>query len=104
MVDALVDIAEKHGASAAQVALAWLLGRPGVSSLVIGARTEDQLIGNLAAANLQLGADERDLLDDLTAPALIYPYWHQAKIAADRLSAADLSLLERHLPRHRGSQ
>ena len=54
-----VEIAEAHGVSAAQVALAWLLGRPGVSSLVIGARTEEQLADNLAAAELELTAEER---------------------------------------------
>jgi aryl-alcohol dehydrogenase-like predicted oxidoreductase len=50
IVDALVAVGEAHGVSAAQVALAWLLGRPGVTSLVIGGRTEAQLKDNLAAA------------------------------------------------------
>ena len=48
IVDALVEIGEEHGVSAAQVALAWLLGRPGVTSLIVGARTEEQLADNLA--------------------------------------------------------
>src|SRR5262249_42520896 len=59
IVDVLVEIGEGHGVSGAQVALAWLLGRPGVSSIVIGARTDEQLADNLAAASLELGADER---------------------------------------------
>ncbi len=54
VIEAAVEIGEDHGVSAAQVALAWLLGRPGVSSLVIGARTEEQLADNLAAAELEL--------------------------------------------------
>jgi aryl-alcohol dehydrogenase-like predicted oxidoreductase len=58
IVDALVEIGEGRGVSAAQVALAWLLGRPGVASLVIGARTDEQLADNLAAAELELSADE----------------------------------------------
>jgi len=97
IVDALVGIAEAHAASAAQVALAWLLGRPGVTSLVIGARTDEQLADNLGAAELRLTDTERARLDELSAPPLLYPYWHQAKTAADRLGPADLSLLGPHL-------
>ena len=96
-VDVLVEIAEGHGVSAAQVALAWLLGRPGVASLIIGARTEEQLTDNLAAAELTLSDGERARLDEVSAPPLLYPYWHQARTASDRLSAADLSLLGPHL-------
>src|SRR5919202_2776996 len=59
VVDALVEIGEGRGVSAAQVALAWLLGRPGVASLVIGARTDEQLADNLAAAELEPTAVER---------------------------------------------
>ncbi len=97
IVDALVEIAEGHSASPAQVALAWLLGRPAVASMVIGARTDEQLADNLGAADLQLGEDERSRLDELSAPPLLYPFWHQAKTASDRLSPADQSLLGPHL-------
>ncbi|WP_337059932.1 aldo/keto reductase [Kineococcus sp. G2] len=96
-VDVLVEVGEAHGVSAAQVALAWLLGRPGVTSLVIGARTEEQLRDNLAAADLVLTDDERRRLDQVSAVPLRYPHWHQAATAKDRLSAADLSLLGPHL-------
>ena len=96
-VDVLVSIAEEHGVSAAQVALAYLLGRPAVTSLVIGAKTTEQLADNLAAADLVLTAGERRRLDDVSAVPLIYPYWHQAKTARDRLSAADLTLLGPYL-------
>jgi aryl-alcohol dehydrogenase-like predicted oxidoreductase len=96
-VDALVEIGQAHGVSAAQVALAYLLGRPAVTSLVIGARTGEQLADNLAAAELSLSADERGRLDEVSAPPLLYPYWHQAKTARDRLSPADLTLLGPHL-------
>src|SRR4051812_8715772 len=54
VVDVLVEIAEDRGVSAAQVALAWLLGRPAVSTVVIGARTDEQLADNLPAADLAL--------------------------------------------------
>jgi aryl-alcohol dehydrogenase-like predicted oxidoreductase len=97
IVDVLVEIGEGHGVSAAQVALAWLLGRPGVSSVVIGARTDEQLADNLAAAGLELGEDERARLDEVSAPPLLYPYWHQAKTASERLSDADLTLLGPHV-------
>jgi aryl-alcohol dehydrogenase-like predicted oxidoreductase len=96
-VDVLVAIAEGHGVSAAQVALAYLLGRPAVTSLVIGAKTAEQLAVNLAAADLVLTTEERGRLDDVSAIPLIYPYWHQAKTARDRLSAADLTLLGPYL-------
>jgi aryl-alcohol dehydrogenase-like predicted oxidoreductase len=97
IVEILISIGLGHGVSAAQVALAWTLGRPAVTSLVIGARTAEQLADNLAAASLVLSADERARLDAASAPALIYPFWHQAKTASDRLSAADLTLLGPHL-------
>ena len=96
-VEVLVRIGENRGVSAAQVALAYLLGKPAVTSLVIGARTSEQLTDNLAAADLTLTDDERAELDAASAPPLLYPYWHQAKTASDRLSAADLTLLGPHL-------
>jgi aryl-alcohol dehydrogenase-like predicted oxidoreductase len=96
-IDSLVEIAEGHNVSAAQVALAWLLGRPGVASVVVGARTENQLKDNLAAADLRLSEEERTRLDEVSVPPLLYPYWHQAKTASDRLSPADLTLLGPHL-------
>ncbi|WP_205863479.1 aldo/keto reductase [Planosporangium thailandense] len=96
-VEVLVSIGESRGGSAAQVALAWLLGRPAVTSVIVGARTSAQLADNLAAADLRLDDDERRRLDEVSAPPLLYPYWHQAKTARDRLSPADLTLLGPHL-------
>jgi aryl-alcohol dehydrogenase-like predicted oxidoreductase len=92
-VEALIEIGQTHSVSPAQVALAYLLGRPAVTSLVIGARTEEQLKNNLGAANLKLASEEQARLDKISAPRLLYPYWHQAKTAKERLSQADLSLL-----------
>ncbi|WP_432543091.1 aldo/keto reductase [Kineococcus sp. SYSU DK002] len=97
IVDVLVEVGAAHGVSAAQVALAWLLGRPAVTSLVVGARTEEQLADNLAAADLVLAADERARLDAVSAVPLRYPHWHQLATARERLSEADLSLLSPHL-------
>jgi aryl-alcohol dehydrogenase-like predicted oxidoreductase len=93
VVEALVEIGSRHGVSAAQVALAWLLGRTGVTSVVVGARTAEQLADNLAAGDLTLADDERGRLDDLSELPLIYPHWHQLKTSADRLGPADLALL-----------
>jgi aryl-alcohol dehydrogenase-like predicted oxidoreductase len=97
IVDVLVEIAEARGVSAAQVALAWTLGRPGIATVVVGARTEEQLADNLGAADLKLEDDERARLDEVSAPRLMYPYWHQAKSASERLSEADLTLLGAHI-------
>src|SRR6516162_2889166 len=96
-VELLIGIAEQHEVSGAQVALAWTLGRPAVTSVVIGARTAEQLADNLEAASLRLTDEERARLDAASAPPLLYPYWHQAKTARDRLSPADLTLLGPHL-------
>ena len=97
IIEVLVGIGAEHGVSAAQVALAYTLGKPAVTSLVIGARTSEQLADNLAAASLTLTEAERAQLDKVSAPPLIYPYWHQARTASDRLSPADLTLLGPHL-------
>jgi len=97
IVEVLVAIAEPRGATASQVALAWLMGRAGVASVVIGARTDAHLVDNLGAAELVLTAEERAKLDIASAPPLLYPYWHQARTASDRLSPADLSLLGPHI-------
>jgi aryl-alcohol dehydrogenase-like predicted oxidoreductase len=96
-IDALVAIAERHDVSAARVALAYTIAKPGVTSVVVGARTEEQLSENLLAAELELSAEEIARLDDVSAQPLLYPHWHQANTSGDRLSAADLTLLERHI-------
>jgi aryl-alcohol dehydrogenase-like predicted oxidoreductase len=95
-IEVLVDVASGHGASPAQGALAGLLGRPAVTSLIIGARTDDQLRDNLGAADLVLTGDERAALDKVSLPELVYPHWHQLATSRDRLGAADLALLGPH--------
>jgi aryl-alcohol dehydrogenase-like predicted oxidoreductase len=89
IIETTATIGEDHGVSAAQVSLAWLLAKPGVTSVVVGARTNEQLSDNLAAAELELSAEEIRRLDEISAPPMIYPYWHQAATASDRLSPAD---------------
>ena len=97
IVDALVAIADRRGVSGAQIALAWLLGRPGVTSVIVGGRTEAQFKDNLAAADLKLTQEERARLDEVSQPPLLYPYWHQVMAAKDRLGAADLAFLAPYL-------
>jgi aryl-alcohol dehydrogenase-like predicted oxidoreductase len=96
-IDVLLEVAEGHGVSAAQVALAWLLRRPGVSTVIVGARTDEQLADNLRAIDLQLGAEELMRLDEASRPTLPYPLWHQAKTATDRLGPADIAVLAPYL-------
>jgi aryl-alcohol dehydrogenase-like predicted oxidoreductase len=92
LYDTVVKIADGHGVSPAQVSLAYLLTKPSVSTLVIGARKDAQLEDNLGAADLRLSADEIGLLDQASAPELVYPHWHQATSASDRLGPADQAL------------
>ncbi len=97
IVEALLSIAKEREVSAAQVALAWLIGRNAVTSVIIGGRTEAHFKDNLAAAELKLTAEERSSLDEVSLQPLIYPYWHHRDEAADRLSEADLELLRPHI-------
>jgi aryl-alcohol dehydrogenase-like predicted oxidoreductase len=98
IVEVLLSVAEAHHpASASQVALAWLLSRPGIASLIIGARTDEQLADNLSAAELKLTPEEIGRLERVSRPPLIYPYWHQRASAVDRLSSADLALIGPYL-------
>jgi aryl-alcohol dehydrogenase-like predicted oxidoreductase len=85
VVDELGRIAEARGVSPAQVALAWLLGRRGVTSVIVGARNARQLADNLQAARWTLGDEERARLDRVSERPLPYPYWHQQKYNRERM-------------------
>ena len=77
IVDVLDQIAEETGKSAAQVSLNWLLQRPTVDNIIIGARNEEQLKQNLAAVGWNLTTEQVKKLDAASDTASIYPYWHQ---------------------------
>jgi aryl-alcohol dehydrogenase-like predicted oxidoreductase len=77
VVDALDAVAVETGKTVPQVALNWLLQRPTVSSVIVGARNEQQLRQNLAAAGWNLTASQVATLDKASATAPVYPYWHQ---------------------------
>jgi aryl-alcohol dehydrogenase-like predicted oxidoreductase len=81
VVDALDAVAAETGKTVPQVALNWLLQRPTVANVIIGARTEEQLRQNLAAVGWNLTKDQVAKLDAASARPMTYPYWHQAGFA-----------------------
>ena len=90
VIDVLRPIAEAHGCSPARVALAWILSRQAVTSVIIGAKRLDQLEDNLAAAELVLGAEELAGLDAVSALPPEYPGWMMATMGADRMGPLNL--------------
>jgi aryl-alcohol dehydrogenase-like predicted oxidoreductase len=79
VVDALEEVAQETEKSVTQVALNWLLQRPTVATLVMGARNEEQLRQNLGAVGWSLTAEQVAKLDAASKVARVYPYWHQAQ-------------------------
>ncbi len=77
VVDALDEIAAETGKTIPQIALNWLLQRPTVSTIIVGARNEDQLRQNLGAVGWNLTAEQVAKLDKASERPKIYPYWHQ---------------------------
>jgi len=84
-VAAMREVAEKHGSSVATVALAWILAKPFVTSIIIGAKRLDQLDQNLAAVKLKLDADDIAKLDAVSALPAEYPGWMLARQGAQRV-------------------
>ena len=90
VVDAVAEVATSPGVSSAQVALAWLAAQPAVTSVILGARTVEQLVDNLGAADLDLAPEQLDRLDEVSAPQMEdYPY-----------GAAGVAQRHREVPRH----
>jgi len=77
VVDALDEVAKETGKTVPQVALNWLQQRPTVSSIILGARNEEQLKQNLGAVGWNLTAEQVAKLDKASALQPAYPYWHQ---------------------------
>jgi aryl-alcohol dehydrogenase-like predicted oxidoreductase len=84
IVDVLTDIARARSVTPSQVALNWVLCKPGVDTVILGARDEAQLRDNLAAASWRLSADEVTRLDEVSALPEPYPMWHQHKFGIER--------------------
>jgi aryl-alcohol dehydrogenase-like predicted oxidoreductase len=83
VIDVMQGIAKAHGATVAQVALAWVLAKPAVTSVIIGARNLKQLDDNIEAVDLELSADEVKALDEASALPLPYPAWMDS-LGSDR--------------------
>ncbi|WP_297814116.1 aldo/keto reductase [uncultured Helicobacter sp.] len=77
IIDVCEEIAKETGYSIAQIALAWLLTRPSISGLIIGARTKEQLIENFKATQILLSCEHLEKLEKVSRVRPIYPYWHQ---------------------------
>jgi aryl-alcohol dehydrogenase-like predicted oxidoreductase len=77
VVDALDQVAAETGKTVPQVALNWLLNRPSVATIIMGARNEEQLRQNLGAVGWSLTAEQIAALDAASTQTLAYPYWHQ---------------------------
>jgi aryl-alcohol dehydrogenase-like predicted oxidoreductase len=75
VVETLQEVARKHNASPARVAIAWVLGRPAVSSVIIAARKIEQLEDNISAVDLRLSEEDVRLLDAASDPGIPYPKW-----------------------------
>jgi aryl-alcohol dehydrogenase-like predicted oxidoreductase len=82
IIDVLDEIARETGKSIAQVSLNWLLQRPTVANIIIGARNEEQLKQNLGAVGWNLTLEQVKRLDAVSEVPVIYPYWHQRQFPA----------------------
>ena len=96
IIDVLCSVADEKNVTPAEVALSWLLKQRGISSVIVGARTKEQLESNLRSVSLVLDNESVKKLNEISLPHLLYPYWHQVRWAKDRLSDADLSLAEHY--------
>jgi aryl-alcohol dehydrogenase-like predicted oxidoreductase len=81
VVDALDVVAKETSKTIPQIALNWLLQRPTVATVIIGARNEEQLRENLGAVGWTLTAEQVKFLDEASNVQKIYPYWHQANFS-----------------------
>ncbi len=84
IVDALDGIAKETGKTVPQIAINWVLQRPTISTVIIGARNEEQLTQNLGSVGWSLNAEQMAKLDKASATTPIYPYWHQRVESSDR--------------------
>ncbi len=91
VVDALEEVARETGKTIPQVALNWLLQRPTVANIIIGARNEEQLRQNLAAVGWNLNADQMRRLNEASRTVPVYPYWHQRGAFSERIPSTALA-------------
>jgi aryl-alcohol dehydrogenase-like predicted oxidoreductase len=84
IVDELEKTARNHGATITQSALNYLLRKPGVTSVIIGAKNKEQLADNLKTMDWEMTAEEVARLDELSKPPKVYPYWMLERMSLDR--------------------
>src|SRR5699024_3138895 len=94
VIDALQEVADHHGATVPQIALAWVRERPNVGPVVIAARNEDQLRENIQSFEIELSADEQSTIESVARPEPIYPLWHRAMNAIDKGSPSEITYLQ----------
>src|SRR6185437_15315813 len=85
VVDAIDAIAKETGRTVSQIALNWLTQKPTISSVIVGARNEEQLKQNLGAVGWSLARGQIAALDSASAVPVAYPYWHRRQAAPDRI-------------------
>ncbi|QHV98830.1 aldo/keto reductase [Spirosoma endbachense] len=91
IIEVMQRIGEDHGVSVARIALAWVLAKPGVTSVIIGAKNTAQLIDNIKAADLSLTTEQLEQLDEVSARPKPYPQWMIERQGRDRLAPASFS-------------
>lgn len=91
IIDAMKPIADAHGVSVARIALAWVLTKPGVTSVIIGAKNTDQLLDNIKAVDVSLTTEQLDQLNEISATPMPYPQWMIQRQGGDRLGVANFS-------------
>lgn len=91
IIEVMQRIGDDHGVSVARIALAWVLAKPGVTSVIIGAKTTDQLMDNIKAAELSLTTEQLEQLDEASATTRPYPQWMIDRQSSDRLAPASFS-------------
>lgn len=96
IIETMASVGDEHGVSVARVCLAWLKNRPGITSLIIGARTENHLRDNLAAVDLQLTDEQTSRIEAVTRRQPLYPYWHRFTAGIDRFDPAEQPFLNEH--------
>ena len=96
IIETLAAVGDEHGVSVARTCLAWLKDRPGITSLIIGARTEAHLRDNLAATELKLTDEQSARIEAVTRRQPLYPYWHRFTAGIDRFDPAEQPFLAEH--------
>lgn len=91
IIDAMGSIADDHRVSVARIALAWVLAKPAVTSVIIGAKNTDQLIDNIKAADLSLTSEQLAELDRVSATPRPYPQWMIERQGGDRLGPSNFA-------------